>query len=87
VIISFSKVLHAVFPNNDSLNQYVAWYGSTVTKLLQERSWKWVDFVSRRYSLTSSPHRYPGVSGTYVDIVKDVIDIAAIHVAVDKFVS
>jgi hypothetical protein len=35
----------------------------------------------------SPPHRYPGVSGTYVDIVKDVLDIAAVHVSADKFVS
>jgi hypothetical protein len=33
------------------------------------------------------PHRYPGVSGTYVDIVKDVVDIAAVHASADKFVS
>ena len=33
------------------------------------------------------PHRYPGVSGTYIDIVKDVVDIAAVHMSADKFVS
>jgi linoleate 10R-lipoxygenase len=30
--------------------------------------------------------RYPNIPGTYVDIVKDVINIVSTHVAADKLV-
>ena len=33
------------------------------------------------------PHRYPSVLGTYINIVKDVVDIAVVHMSTDKFVS
>ncbi|KAF8066489.1 heme peroxidase [Lyophyllum atratum] len=62
-----AMVLHALFPEKDSLNQHAAWFSAAIAAKIQEKSWK-----------------YPNVSGNYVDIVKDVINIVSAHVAADK---
>jgi len=62
-----AMVLHALFPEKDSLQQNAAWFAAAVRAKIKEKSWQ-----------------YPNVPGTYVDIVKDVINIVSTHVAADK---
>ncbi|KAF5370929.1 hypothetical protein D9615_009815 [Tricholomella constricta] len=62
-----AMVLHALFPEKESLNQHAAWFAAAMKAKIQEKSWK-----------------YPNVSGNYVDIVKDVINIVSAHVSADK---
>jgi linoleate 10R-lipoxygenase len=81
------QVLHALFPEENSLNQHAAWFAKAVKDKIREKTWQWV--ISWVYLVQAndvSP-RYPNVSGNYVDIVKDVINIVSTHVSADKLVS
>ncbi|KAF5372301.1 hypothetical protein D9615_009236 [Tricholomella constricta] len=62
-----AMVLHALFPEKESLNQHAAWVAAAVKAKIQEKSWKYVN-----------------VPGKYVDVVKDVINAVAAHIAADK---
>ncbi|KNZ76883.1 Psi-producing oxygenase C [Termitomyces sp. J132] len=62
-----AMVVHALFPNKESLDQHAAAIAASVVAKIKEKSWK-----------------YPTLSENYVDIVKDVINAAAAHVAADK---
>ncbi|KAK7036088.1 heme peroxidase [Favolaschia claudopus] len=52
--------LHALFPTEDSLNQYRTWYRDSISQLIKERSWKYdgvagnyVDIVKNVINVTS----------------------------------
>ncbi|KAG5648767.1 hypothetical protein DXG03_000115 [Asterophora parasitica] len=62
-----AMVLHALFPEKESLNQHAAWVAAATQAKILEKSWK-----------------YTNVRGNYVDVVKDVINAVAAHVAADK---
>ncbi|TDL26424.1 heme peroxidase [Rickenella mellea] len=59
-------VIHALFPDNQSLARYSDWYAEKYKALIAEKSYK-----------------YDGIQGNFVDIVKDVINLASVHWAAD----
>jgi linoleate 10R-lipoxygenase len=78
-------VLHALFPDKDSISQNAAWFATTIREKIKEKSWQYVTESLLMLMLTMLS-RYPNVPGNYVDIVKDVINIVSTHVAADKLV-
>ncbi|KAG6877820.1 hypothetical protein C0993_003604 [Termitomyces sp. T159_Od127] len=64
---SDKAIIHAIFPDEASLDQHATAFAASVEAKIKEKSWK-----------------YPNISGNYVDIVKDVINAVAVHIAADK---
>ena len=82
-----AMVLHALFPEKESLNQHAMWLGAATRAKIKEKTWQWVVGSAPPTRSLIVSYRYNDGQGNYVDIVKDVINVVSCHVAADKLVS
>ena len=59
-------MLHALFPDQASITNYVTWYKTKTADLIKQYS-----------------YQIDGLPGTRVDVVRNVINVAAVHWAAD----
>jgi len=80
-------VLHALFPDKNSITEHASFFALMIKAKLDESAWSYIGFFfSCGLLLMNNFLRYNRVPGKYIDIVKDVIYPSMAHVAADKLV-